>query len=221
MEVVASKEILLPIKPMDDLLASSFQFELELPEGFELVNARIPGLEEPIYMSQNERIAIIGWYSALGVPVEFKPNLPMLILTLKAPNDPIMLNKSLQMPFLGRSEVANVLGEPMAVRLSLPNLSQKSTSLGKGFALYPNPVQLGNALYLQIPSSISGEVIIDLRDALGRLVASFPKSISVGQTTVNLSEIVDNLSTGSYTLSLFQSGMNINDPINLPFIVKF
>ncbi|NBV04494.1 MAG: hypothetical protein EBS08_02355, partial [Cytophagia bacterium] len=58
MEVVASKEILLPIKPMDDLLASSFQFEIELPEGFELVNARIPGLEEPIYMSQNERIAI-------------------------------------------------------------------------------------------------------------------------------------------------------------------
>jgi len=220
-EVEASKELVLPISPMSDLSTSSFQFEIEVPQGFELTNARIPGLNEPIYLSQNGRIAIVGWYSVLGLPVDFKANNVMILLSFNAPSDHSLLNSSLLMSFLGRSEVANLAGEPMSVRLSIPILSQKSNHISDGFALYPNPVTHGNALYLKIPPKVTGEISIHLRDRLGRLVLTLPKTLIIGQKYIDVSEIMNSLSAGSYTLNLVQSDDKVKTSINLPFIIKF
>ena len=220
-EVEGSKELVLPISPISDLSASSFQFEIEVPQGFELTNARIPGLNEPIYLSQNGRIVMIGWYSVHGIPVDFKTNNAMILLSFRAPSDHGLFNSSLQMSFLGRSEVANMAGDPMSVRLSIPILTQKSNHLSDGFALYPNPVTQGNALYLQIPPTVTGEISIQIRDRLGRLVLTLPKTLIVGQKFIDVSEIMNNLSAGSYTLNLFQSDDKVKTSINVPFIVKF
>lgn len=109
----------------------------------------------------------------------------------------------------------------MSVRLSIPILTQKSNHPSDGFALYPNPVTQGNALYLQIPPTVTGEISIQIRDRLGRLVLTLPKTLIVGQKFIDVSEIMNNLSAGSYTLNLFQSDDKVKTSINVPFIVKF
>ncbi|MBM3936319.1 MAG: hypothetical protein FJ343_04110 [Sphingomonadales bacterium] len=216
------KELLFPVTPLENLKANSFQFEMELPQGFEVTNARIPGIDEPIYVSQKDRRAMVGWYSIHGLPVDFKPLDPMLVLSLKASNNTYLLNSPSQLSFLARSEIANLAGEEIAAKLSIPKLELKASQGNTEFSLFPNPISPGSAVYLGLPASLSGNIALTLKDGLGRQVATFTKSLNSGQGILDLSEMVNMLSAGKYILQVIPTeGQACKTPLSLPLIIKF
>lgn len=216
-----SKEFVFPIMPLENIKASSFQFEMELPEGFELTNAQIPGIHEPLYISQKGSKAMVGWYSVQGVSIDFKEQNAMLNVTLKCSNDADPLNSSHMVNFLSRSEIANIAGEEIIANLAIPLLRKRTNPYGSDFALYPNPVSAGGTLNLQVPEFLSGTISISLSDAIGRQVGTWSKSLNLGQNALELSEMRD-LPPGKYTLQVISPEIQGGQPvITLPLIVKF
>jgi hypothetical protein len=216
-----SRELLFPITPMENINANSFQFEMELPEGFELIKAHIPGINEPLYLSQKGRKAMVGWYSVHGLPIEFKSQAAMLILSFKGSNDANYPNSPIFLSFLSRSEIANQAGEELNANLSIPHLRRKTNPIGNEFALFPNPVSPGETLNLHLPANLTGYVSLFLNDGLGRQVASLSKFINFGQNVLELPEL-GILSPGKFTLHVVsEEHHGFQNFIAIPLIVKF
>jgi len=165
---------------------------------------------------------MVGWYSIHGLPVDFKPLDPMLVLSLKASNNTYLLNSPSQLSFLARSEIANLAGEEIAAKLSIPKLELKASQGNTEFSLFPNPISPGSAVYLGLPASLSGNIALTLKDGLGRQVATFTKSLNSGQGILDLSEMVNMLSAGKYILQVIPTeGQACKTPLSLPLIIKF
>ena len=208
-----SKELQLPIAPLEDLSAGSFQFELELPKGFEIINAQIPGINDSLYFNKKGNYTMIGWFSANGIPVNFKSGIPILVLTLKTPSYTVISSSDLQLSFLSRSEIADIAGEEISTTLTVPKLKQRLAKGKEGFLLFPNPVSQGTLLRLLVPSSLSGEVNLILVDGLGRQVRSLSQIVTFGQEFLELTELINSLSPGNYALHVIS--IRENSPFSL------
>jgi len=216
-----AKEILLPITLLEDISASSFQFEIELPNGFELIKAQIPGLNEPMYLNNKGKIAIVGWYSVNGHSINFKNGTAILDLTLKAPSNPGLPNSSLELLFHSGSEIANFAGNEISARLAIPKLKQRIAHENDDFVLFPNPVTHGSHVYLLTPSSLSGRIAINLVDGLGRQIRTLSQTVAIGQVSLDLTELIHGLAPGKYTLQLIpMEGERYMGIGSLSFLIK-
>jgi hypothetical protein len=216
-------EFQLPILALEDYQLGSFQFEIELSEFDYLLNAHIPGNDDPLYIHRSGRKVFVGWYSINGKPCKFEKGKPIIILRYRTSPGSKVTETPLGLMLGSGSEMANIAGIVLAdAKIGVPAYWKNAPTKSQRLVLYPNPARIGGPLYLSNTLQEGEIVMISIADALGRTLIPEVEFSGLNANKFDLSNLMDKLSPGNYILRSHIKNINsYNFQAQLiPFIIK-
>ena len=208
----------IPIRLSQNAEIGSFQIDIQIQPGDEIVGANILNSNNPVYFNKisNETVRVL-WYSGDGIPLNLQAGETLLWINLRKSNTAL---PSSDLKLIGYNEINNGWVQPYhSFRLQAPRLIVNKNSDSEVFKLFPNPVN-EDILHVELLDAANSTGTIKVTDMLGRVIYSQTIEKTTGSTSIH-KILTNSWGKGQYHF-LYLGKSNDGKPyqISKPFTVR-
>jgi hypothetical protein len=208
----------IPIRLSQNAEIGSFQIDIQIQPGDEIVGANIHNSNNPVYFNKisNETVRVL-WYSGDGIPLNLQAGETLLWINLRKSNTTL---PSLDLKLIGYNEINNGWVQPYhSFRLQAPRLIVNKNGDSEVFKLFPNPVN-EDILHVELLDAANSTGTIKVTDMLGRVIYSQTIEKTTGSTSIH-KILTNSWGKGQYHF-LYLGKSNDGKPyqISKPFTVR-
>lgn len=196
----------------------SFQMDLQIHPGLEIVGMNINKSNSPVYFNKisNETLRVL-WYSNDGTPLNLQLGDALLWINVRNSTSAI---SSSELRLIGFNEINNGWVQPYhSFRLQAPRLIIDKNGKSELLRLFPNPVN-DEILHVELLDAANSTGMIQITDLLGKTI--FHQTIERANTTDQVVKIMTNSwDKGQYHV-LYQSKSSDGKlyQVSKPFTVR-
>jgi hypothetical protein len=198
---------------------ASWQMTLNLQKGYEVRFAEMPGDPSPVTVNQKGNTLTMVWFAESGQPVQLSEGDPVVMLHI-VKNNLEDWTTPVTEPLLTETEFNDQFAQGLVnPRIAIPKVVHHSALEA---SVYPNPATNSEFINIQIATELSGDCIIQIVDALGRIV----RELNVSTETISGQKGKINLSTESFNTGSYLCRVQLNTidgqffKVNQQFIIK-
>jgi hypothetical protein len=184
-----------PIRAGQSMELASWQMTFRIRDGYRVKHAHMNGDASTVLVNQQGQQVTMIWFAESGTPVQIQNNENIVNIAFVKEDagtwkDPITDPTFTDVEFNDAFAVTYL--QP---RINLPSLTQKGDVM---VAVYPNPVNENQNLYLNLNSPQGGHLTCQIHDVSGRLVNTLSRTISSGSQSILVE--MSGLAAGTYQM---------------------